>query len=122
MVDVGAGTVDSSLFKVTSGKGGKWNFEFYTAVVQPYGVSNLHAYRVEWWQSQLSKIPKSNFLLNELQKTKYATDLEQNIPIYNRDYFDGVHFEKDHPDKVDSLFFEKKIISANSRFHSLARQ
>jgi hypothetical protein len=111
MVDVGAGTVDSSLFKVTSGKGGKWNFEFYTAVVQPYGVSNLHAYRVEWWQSQLSKIPKSNFLLNELQKTKYATDLEQNIPVYNRDYFDGVHFEKDHPDKVDSSFFENKLLA-----------
>ena len=111
MVDVGAGTVDSSLFKVTSGKGGKWNFEFYTAVVQPYGVSNLHSYRVEWWQSQLSKIAKSNLLLNELQKTKYATDLEQNIPIYNRDYFDGVHFEKDHPDTVDSSFFEKKLLA-----------
>ena len=42
MVDVGAGTVDSSLFHVKPGRGGKWDFEFYTAAVEPLGVTNLH--------------------------------------------------------------------------------
>jgi hypothetical protein len=55
MADVGSGTVDSSLFRVKQGKGGRWDFEFYTSVVEPNGVSNLHRHRVNWWTDVLAK-------------------------------------------------------------------
>jgi hypothetical protein len=107
MVDVGAGTVDSSLFKVIPGRGGRWNFEFYTAVVQPYGVSNLHAYRVDWWHSKLTDVDGADGLFKLLQSTKFATDLGAFVPAHNQDYFEGVHLTKDHPDQPDSVFFDK---------------
>lgn len=59
MVDVGAGTVDSCLFHVKPPRAGQWSFEFYTAVVQPYGVSNLHAHRVDWWLTHLKPVKES---------------------------------------------------------------
>ena len=111
MVDVGAGTVDASLFRVTSGRGGVWNFEFYTAVVQPYGVSNLHSYRVDWWMSKLSGCPNTEKLRAALLETKYATDLRVELPFHNRDYFSGVHLVSDHPDKADFNFFDKKLMA-----------
>ena len=40
-VDVGAGTIDSSLFHVKKGKGGKLDFTFFTNQVQQNGVMNL---------------------------------------------------------------------------------
>lgn len=107
MVDVGAGTVDSSLFKVIPGRGGQWNFEFYTAVVQPYGVSNLHASRVDWWRPRLAGIDGAGPLAQDLSNTKFATDIGVKVPVHNRDYFDGVHLVKDIPDQADLEFFEK---------------
>ena len=107
MVDVGAGTVDASLFKVMPGRGGLWNFEFYTAVVQPYGVSNLHAYRVDWWHSKLKDADGADGLNEALQATKFATDLGASVPVHNRNYFEGLHLTKDHPDQPDSDFFDK---------------
>lgn len=107
MVDVGAGTVDASLFKVIPGRGGLWNFEFYTAVVQPYGVSNLHAYRVDWWHSKLKDAEGAGGLNAALQSTKFATDLGASVPAHNRDYFEGVHLAKGSADQADLQFFDK---------------
>ena len=50
MVDVGAGTIDSSLFRVENAKGGKKKFIFFTSQVQPNGVMNLHRHRIQWWE------------------------------------------------------------------------
>jgi hypothetical protein len=111
MVDVGAGTVDASLFRVTPGKGGVWNFEFYTAVVQPYGVSNLHAHRVDWWMSKLFACKDTQKLRSALHETKYATDLGVDLPFHNREYFSGVHLVSDHPDNADFNFFDKKLMA-----------
>lgn len=107
MVDVGAGTVDSSLFRVFPGRGGQWNFEFYTAVVQPHGVSNLHAYRVDWWTPRLTQIEDSDDLVHQIIDTKFATDIGVTVPVHNRDYFEGVHLANDSPDQGDLVFFEK---------------
>lgn len=107
MVDVGAGTVDSSLFRVFPGRGGQWNFEFYTAVVQPHGVSNLHAYRVDWWTPRLGRIDDSDNLVRQIIDTKFATDIGITVPVNNRDYFEGVHLANGHPDQADLAFFEK---------------
>lgn len=111
MVDVGAGTVDSSLFKVVPGRGGQWNFEFYTAVVQPYGVSNLHAYRVNWWLSKFEGVEKVGGLAQELKATQFATDLGRALPVRYLDYFLGVRVNVNKSDDPDFNFFDKKLMA-----------
>jgi hypothetical protein len=111
MVDVGAGTVDASLFKVIPARGGKWSFEFYTAVVQPYGVSNLHAYRTDWWISKLIGIDEAQHLIDDLRRTKFATDLGATLPVHNRDYFLGLKLIGNDPDDSDAEFFDKKLMA-----------
>jgi len=111
MVDVGAGTVDASLFKVISAKGGKWDFEFYTAVIQPYGVANLHSERIDWWIKNLPDTPPGIELKLEMKKSKYITDLGSHIPDCCNDYVNGVSFKTIKPSNFDSFFFDKKIAS-----------
>jgi hypothetical protein len=111
MVDVGAGTVDSSLFKVVPGRGGQWNFEFYTAVVQPYGVSNLHAHRVNWWLSKFDGVEKASGLAQELKATQFATDLGGALPVCYIDYFSGVRVIVNKSDDPDFYFFDKKLMA-----------
>ncbi len=111
MVDVGAGTVDSSLFKVVPGRGGQWNFEFYTAVVQPYGVANLHAHRVNWWLSKFDGIEKAGGLAQELKATQFATDLVGALPVCYLDYFSGVRVNVNKSDDPDFNFFDKKLMA-----------
>jgi hypothetical protein len=111
MVDVGAGTVDASLFKVSSVKGGKFDFEFYTAIIQPFGVSNLHAERVKWW---LNNIPDTSSGLNlkkHLIASKYITDLGHIIPDECVDYLSGIHFKKIFPNQCDEDYFKYKLSS-----------
>jgi len=111
MVDVGAGTVDASLFKVFPGRGGQWHFEFYTAVVQPFGVANLHAHRVDWWLSILAEVEDSGGLLGELRASKFVTDFRSKLPEHNKNYFSGVHINVGDPNNADAEFFDKKLIA-----------
>lgn len=106
-VDVGAGTVDSSLFQVRKGEPGKWDFEFFTNHVQQYGVTNLHRNRVKWWSDALAGKPDSaSQLVKSLNKNKSHTDHHGTIPDSMDDYLTGVCLkfgkQKDHP---DSEFF-----------------
>ena len=111
MVDVGAGTVDASLFKVFPGRGGQWHFEFYTAVVQPYGVANLHAHRIDWWLSNLVGVADGGSWIEALRANKFVTDFRSRLPEHNRNYFSGVHFNVGDPDHADDEFFDKKLMS-----------
>lgn len=90
MVDVGAGSVDSSLFQVKKARGGRWDFEFFTSVVEPHGVMNLHRYRVDWWKSALQKNGINGKLSASLDQLKFATDREFAIPESYLHYFEGV--------------------------------
>lgn len=109
MVDVGAGTVDASLFRVVPAKGGKWDFEFYTAVIEPYGVSNLHAARVDWWMNNLPDSQGGISLKNDLLVSKFSTDLGNQYPKSCADYVFGVEFTKTTPNQCDAEFFDKKL-------------
>jgi len=109
MVDVGAGTVDASLFKVMPVKGGKWDFEFYTAVIQPYGVSNLHAARVDWWLNNLPNTQEASNLKDALKTSKFSTDLGYQLPKKCENYVTGVEFKHVHPAQCDYEFFDKKL-------------
>lgn len=90
MADVGAGTVDASLFHVFPARGGKWDFEFFTSVVRPYGVSNLHRHRVDWWAEALRGSEAAAELSQQLQQFKFQTDQQCNIPASFANYFAGI--------------------------------
>lgn len=77
----------------------KWSFYFYSNNVQPLGVYNLHAKRIEWW-TQKMKQKGYDDALNVLKNYKNLN--YQNIPEKFTDYFDNVMInldpEKDGPD------------------------
>ena len=112
MADVGSGTVDSSLFHVKLGKGGRWDFEFYTSVVEPNGVSNLHRERVNWWATALAKAGDSQNLIKDLAASKLITDQQLSTPESFRDYFDGVQVKfRDSVKTPDEDFFNLRVLA-----------
>lgn len=112
MADVGSGTVDSSLFRVKQAKGGRWDFEFYTSVVEPNGVSNLHRHRVNWWIDALAKAGAPQQLVADLEATKLFTDQQFAIPESFSDYFSGVEVKLRKAVKSpDDEFFELRVLA-----------
>lgn len=114
MVDVGAGTVDSSLFHVKPGRGGKWDFEFFTSVVEPHGVMNLHRHRVDWWRTQLGKLGchTSSALRAVLLGSKFHTDSVSSIPEDVDSYIRGAEINRaDLESCPDHGFFMKKVVA-----------
>lgn len=112
MADVGAGTVDSSLFHVKRGKGGRWDFEFFTSVVEPNGVSNLHRYRVNWWHDELGKASAPQRLLDDLAASKWGTDQQRSAPETFLEYFAGVNVKIPGGIKTpDETFFISRVLA-----------
>ena len=108
MADVGAGTVDASLFHVFPARGGKWDFNFYTSVVRPHGVSNLHRHRVDWWSEALRQSGAAAELSQQLQKFKFQTDQQSKIPDLFTDYFAGITVNESKGVRgPDSGFYDK---------------
>ncbi len=112
MVDIGAGTVDSCLFKVEKKPGGKWGFVFYTTEVQPNGVMNLNRNRLDWWKKVITDNPyhfsiKPNFL----DQLKFYTDRLTQIPEKISDYFSNLSlaFNSNESDP-DYIFFMKRVV------------
>lgn len=93
LVDIGAGTVDVSLFRVVPNDLGTVDFSLFTSVVQPSGVMNLHRARIDWWQRQLSKssTPNAITIKDELGKIKFQTEQSSLIPDQFDGYFNGVN-------------------------------
>ena len=113
MVDIGAGTVDSSLFHVKPALGGRWDFEFFTSVVEPHGVMNLHRYRVAWWRDALlaSSDPSARDLSYSLNGLVFPTDRMVALPDSYSQYFEGVTV--DFPDarhNPDEKFYCRKVV------------
>ncbi|MTW21386.1 hypothetical protein [Allochromatium palmeri] len=100
---VGAGSVDSSLFQVKKARGGRWDFEFFTSVVEPHGVINLHRYRINWWKNALQEQGGNSDLLSSLEQLKFATDRDFAIPEHCSHYFDAIetsfHGSEQTPDE-----------------------
>lgn len=113
MVDVGAGTVDSSLFQVKEGRGGRFGFTFYTTEVQPNGVMNLHRDRMQWWEGAFANAAggfKPNPSLFQL--SKFSTDRMASIPEAYIGYFSNVSVAfRDGVQDPDQKFFMKRVVS-----------
>jgi len=96
MVDVGAGTVDSSLFHVKKEKV-TTSFSFFESQVGSYGAMNLHRTRVNWWKDALAiKGPEFKPLLNAVDKVALITESKVIPPQHLQDYFTDtkLHFTK----------------------------
>lgn len=113
MVDVGAGTIDSSLFQVKQVKGGRFGFSFYTSQVQPNGVMNLHRHRMKWWEKALDSLHSHVILeLSRLMKSKLATDRMHGIPESYTNYFSDIQVQhKNGLDDPDQHFFKKQVVA-----------
>lgn len=113
MVDIGAGTVDSSLFHVEHARGGKKKFTFFTSQVQPNGVMNLHRSRIQWWIEQLSKLNAEYLpIISRLENVKLSTDRLSSIPESYRAYFSGVSVnDQDNDVGPDGVFFRKRVVA-----------
>jgi hypothetical protein len=90
MVDVGAGTVDASVFRVKKTSGGTTSFNFFTNAVEAYGVVNLHRYRTRWWQTHLSLSPHGKAVVSELEAVRLPTEYRGHFPASYTEYVDGV--------------------------------
>lgn len=111
MADVGAGTLDASLFHVTQARAGRWNFEFFTSVVEPHGTVNLHRFRINWWEDKLIKSNAPKYLLDALKESQNISDQQDFIPESYKNYFSGVDIHKLDPKKNPDECFYKKILS-----------
>lgn len=88
MVDIGGGTVDAALFHVKPSRGNKWEFEFFTATVEPRGTMNLHRHRLRWWEEAIKKdYPQRHDLLGAICDGQRVTDIQSAIPGRLDDYF-----------------------------------
>lgn len=114
MVDVGAGTVDSSLFHVKPARGGKWDFEFFTTVVEPHGVMNLHRHRIDWWQKALRALPEEHGekLAELLESRKFPTDRVIAIPECVTKYLVGPTLNfREKSCNPDHFFYQRKVVA-----------
>lgn len=89
MVDVGAGTIDSSLFYIEKQRANRWKFGFYTSRVGPHGVMNLHRHRVKWWLGALKDTEQTQRICRDLEQIQFATDRETPIPDTFAEYVLG---------------------------------
>lgn len=107
MADVGAGTVDSSLFRVKPDRG-RWSFEFYTSIVEPNGASNLHRHRTRWWGKELVTCGAPESLRVELEESLLITDIGWQLPESYEEYLSGVKIRPFSKEKTpDGEFFER---------------
>lgn len=109
LVDVGAGTVDTSLFQVSK-KRGKTHFLFFTSCVQPNGTMNLNRARLEWWLDVLrNSRDVSDSLLHDIESVISVTDSQTPLPDRVEDYISNSRLEfidpKANPDR--KFFFSR---------------
>jgi len=108
MVDVGAGTVDASIFRVYKDETGTTSFNLFTNSVEAYGVANLHRHRVNWWQNNLADLPAASKCVQELQQIKLPTEYRGFFPASFKDYVQGVDVQFLNGAKnPDESFFDR---------------
>ena len=108
MVDVGAGTVDASVFRVVKKDAGTSSFEFLTNAVEAYGAMNLHRYRVDWWQSHLRQRNASEAVIDALENIRIPTEYLGPLPESYANYVNGVSVDfEGGAQSPDQEFFRK---------------
>lgn len=107
MVDVGAGTVDASVFRIER-QGGRDRFIAYSATVERNGVMCLHRARMHWWADALRARKASRKELQDwVEQSCLLTDTELPLPDQLTGYFTGV-----------SVTFQDRSHDPDQRFYS----
>lgn len=108
MVDVGAGTLDASVFRIEKAKGKiKTNLVLFKTTVEPHGVMNLHKKRMDWLESALQENhPERKDLLESVAESKSIIDVLKPLPNIIDQYFKGVEC-KPFDEGVDNNFYKK---------------
>jgi len=124
MVDVGAGTLDASVFRVERKKGQrKDSLVIFNTTVEPHGVMNLHKQRMNWLQSTLEhELPERTELHKSMRAISSITDALGAIPEHLDGYFSGlsVHFKSGSPDT--SLYAQAKRQVAQDTYGKVASE
>jgi hypothetical protein len=122
LVDVGAGTVDATLFRVRKDRGGTVSFEFFTHGVELLGAANLNRARLRWWTSQLQDLARD---LDDGSGTT-AADIAQTIQEMDRLRL-PTEFRGQYPDSFHryvrgvDVQFEGGAKTPDEHFHQLLR-
>lgn len=103
LVDVGAGTVDSTLFHVKSGTGSVGVLTFYSSRVEPNGAMNLHRERVSWLQRTVPETEEFASVHAYLNSIEKPTGRLRPIPAADVDYLPGYQIEKACPSADDEF-------------------
>ena len=120
MVDIGAGTVDSSVFKVARDTRRRWEFRFFSNVVQFNGVANLHDARIQFLNNAFKEIGLFDQHESNLSAAAKSVDNINGIPDTLIDYFSGIEFSF-HNKKSDPDYyfynnkFKKQITDSTLR-------
>ena len=105
IVDVGAGTVDVSLFHVKKQHDAAVDFHIFTDAVDFFGAAKLNRQRLEWWRSVLKWAPRRDspndgcFMPGleqaaaKLQQMVAATEYQGRYPESYIDYLSGIYVE-----------------------------
>lgn len=122
MVDVGAGTVDASLFRVRKDAGGVVSFSLFTHSVELLGAANFNRYRVGWWQSHLGSAAhklssqdarRSRLVLevkDSLERLKLPTEYRGRYPDVYSSYVKGVNVQYQGGERSpDATYFIKVL-------------
>lgn len=110
MADVGAGTVDASVFRVHRTSTGGVGFEFFTNTVEAHGVMNLHRFRVDWWRSNLGKDSKGEKAKRELEGMRLPTEFSGYPPDSYKSYIAGTEISfVGGEQSPDELYFKKRV-------------
>ena len=113
-IDVGAGTVDVSMFRVKPNEYGTWDFSLFTSIVEPNGAMNLHRARLDWWRQQLLKLSgaKSKDLQGKIETLKAPTEQTQPIPEKYTGYFKGVQVQySGGAQSPDDAFYMNRLVA-----------
>ncbi len=105
LLDVGGGTVDGAIFKVTeSDEDGRMKFSFLKSSVEQLGVFVLHQKRLGWHTSQLQGCPGSGEIAGEIQDLIEKEVTPGQVPGSITDYL----IQAEYPEKtLDNEFYEK---------------
>jgi len=108
LVDVGAGTLDASVFHIKRHKGqDKDRLSIFKTTVEPHGAMNLHRQRMSWLQTTLAdQLPDRPDLIEGVAQIRHLTDAEGAIPDNIQGYFQGVGVQFKGL-SIDQSFYQK---------------
>jgi len=110
MVDVGAGTVDSSVFYASKGRGNKPQFNFYSNIVEFNGVANLHAERIKWLRQAFRAKDILKQIPLDIDAFETSTDKLNGVPEKIGDYFNGIELSFQSQDAdPDHIFYNNRL-------------